>query len=121
MSKKQPTISTSSYESEYIAACFAAKEAVWLRAVLKALNFTQSQATPIRIDNRGARALTEDPSFHARSKHIDVQYHYSRERVELGEIIFEDVPTKDNVADAFTKSLPFPLFSIFREQMGIRC
>jgi hypothetical protein len=99
MSKKQPTVSTSSCEAEYISACFAAKEAVWLRTVLNALNFPKNNPTTILIDNRGARILTKEPSFHARSKHIDVQYHCTRERVEMGDIIFVDVPTKANVAD----------------------
>ena len=52
--------------------------------------------------------LTKDPSFHARSKHIDVQFHYTRERVDAKDISFKYLPTADMPADIMTKALPRP-------------
>ena len=120
MSKKQSTTATSSTEAEYMAAASATKEAVWIRNVLLNLDHGQHNPTPIFIDNRGARILTEDPSFHQRAKHIEVQHHYSRECYERGIVVFIDIPTKDNLADMFTKALPAPSFERFRESLGLK-
>lgn len=118
--KKQPTVATSSTEAEYIACCHTTKEVVWLRALLRAMGFPQTAATILWCDNQGAIALTEDPSVHARTKHIDVQYHYSRERVEMGEIGFKYIHTLENLADTFTKSLPETSFIKHHQSMGVQ-
>jgi hypothetical protein len=83
------------------------------------MGFAQPQATQISADNRGALILTEDPSFHARSKHIDVQYHFTRERVEAGDITFKYVRSEDNLADIFTKPLDTKPFQRLRRLLGI--
>ena len=102
-----------------MACCHAAKEAVWLRMLLHAVGHKQSVATVIHCDNQGALILTADPSFHSHAKHIDVQYHFSREHVESGELLFTYVHTSENLADIFTKPLPEPLFTKFRRMLGI--
>jgi hypothetical protein len=119
-SKKQATTATSSTDAEYMAAGLATKEAIWSRNVLKGIGYEQTDPTTIFIDNRGARMLTEDPSFHQRTKHIEVQHHYSRECAERRLVHFVDVPTKDNLADVFTKALPSPSFERFRELAGVK-
>jgi hypothetical protein len=91
MSKKQATTATSSTEAEYMAACSATKEAVWIRNLLHCLNQEQRDPTVIFIDNNGARILTEDPSFHQRAKHIETQHHYSRECAQRGIVHFVDI------------------------------
>jgi hypothetical protein len=118
-SKRQSTVATSSTEAEYMACCHASKEAVWLCMLLHAVGHTQRKATNIQCDNQGALILTADPSFHSRAKHIDVQYHFSRDRVERGELTFTYVHTSENMADIFTKPLPEPLFKKFRTMLGI--
>jgi transposase InsO family protein len=79
-SKKQPTVATSSVEAEYMACAYGIKEALWLRSLLKLMDFEQKTATSILCDNMGAIILTKDPTFHARTKHIDVAHHFIRER-----------------------------------------
>ena len=116
---KQKTVSTSSCELEYVAACEATKEAVWLRALLLALNHAQIRATLLHCDNNGALILSGDPSFHARVKHIDIKFHYIQERVAVNEIEVKYINTKDNLADAFTKALPAKSFLSMRELMGV--
>jgi hypothetical protein len=62
-------------------------------------------------DNQGCIALAENPENHARSKHIDVQYHYTRQLVEYGKIKLDYCPREDMLADVLTKPLGFRAFS----------
>ena len=79
-SKKQPTVATSSVEAEYMACTYRTKkEALWLRSLLKLVGFEQKKAVNIFCDNVGAIILTKDPTFHARTKHIDVAHHFIHE------------------------------------------
>jgi len=57
----------------------------------------------IRADNQSCIALARNPEFHARTKHIDIQYHFIREKVEGGEVALEYCSTKAMVADVLTK------------------
>ena len=67
----------------------------------------------------GAISLTENPEFHRRTKHIEVRYHWIREKIELNEIQVSQVSTKDMVADGLTKPLNLQLFKKFRVMMGM--
>ncbi len=86
-SKFQNTIALSSNEAEYMAACEAGKEALWVSQFLAALSF-QLPTLPVdlRVDNKGAISLTENPEFQRRTKHIEVRYHWIREKIESNEI-----------------------------------
>ena len=64
-SKKKATVATSSTEAEYVASCHGAKEAIWIRNLLKLLDFEQTTSSCIYCDNVGSNILTRDPSFHA--------------------------------------------------------
>jgi hypothetical protein len=118
-SRKQPTVATSSCEAEYIAACNATKEAVWLRYLLAALDLAQPLATAIGCDNQGTNAITKDPSFHAKIKHIEIQWHYTRKKVQDGTVKFHYVRTTNNTANIFTKALPAPTFIRLRHYLGL--
>jgi hypothetical protein len=114
-SRKQRSVSTSTTEAEYVALCQGSKEAVWLRDLLRELGFAQflgsSKEVQIYSDNQGCIALAKNPEDHARSKHIDVQYHYTRQLVEYGKIKLDYCPTEDMLADVLTKPLGFRMFS----------
>jgi transposase InsO family protein len=103
--KRQHTVATSSCEAEYIGQCNAAKEAVWLRLLLSEMGHPQDGATPIHADNQSAIALASNPEYHARSKHIDIQYHYVREKVDDQTVTFVYTPTAEMIADGLTKPL----------------
>jgi hypothetical protein len=105
-SKKQPTVALSTTESEYMAAAWAAREAIWIRSLLTDLNLPPLDPTSLYCDNTGAVAMGLNPKFHGRTKHIGVRHHFIRERVESGEINFLNIRTHDNAADLFTKGLP---------------
>ena len=80
--EKQSTVSTSTTEAEYIAASTAVKELLWLVQLLKDLDESEmcSGGVPLLIDNQSAIKLIKNPVFHRRSKHIDVRYHFIREK-----------------------------------------
>jgi hypothetical protein len=118
-SKKQATVALSSTEAEYIAATQAAKEAIWLRTFLKELHIVQKSATLIFSDSQGSNALIKNPVYHARTKHIDIQYHFVREHVLAGSLSFYYCATNDQVADILTKALPKGKFESFRMCLGI--
>jgi hypothetical protein len=119
--KKQKTVASSSCEAEYTAAFEASKEAIWLRTLLTELKFIHpSTSTTILCDNKAAIFLSSDPAMHSRVKHIDIQYHFLRERVQSKELALAYINTKDNIADIFTKALTPGPFARLRAFGGLR-
>jgi hypothetical protein len=102
-SKRQPTVALSSTEAEYMSACSAAQETVYLRALLKDLGHPQNGPTVLHQDNQGAIAIGSDFISNRRTKHIDIKYHFIREKVEDGVIRLQYIPTAEMVADCLTK------------------
>ena len=88
------------------------KEALWLQELLGDLGAQrhQGKTKQIQCDNQGAIALTKNPEYHARTKHIDIQYHFIRQHIESGAIQLIYCPTQAMTADIFTKPLPAPQF-----------
>lgn len=119
ISKKQPTVALSSTEAEYKAACFASCEAVWLRRILWHLGVQEEQATVLRCDNQSCMAIAKNPVFHARTKHIEIQYHYVRELIEDGIVELVYCPTAENGADIFTKALGKEQIQVHLRSLGI--
>ena len=100
--KKQPTIALSTCEAEYIAANFAVKEGLFLRQLLSDLKYPKMPIL-LNIDNKGAIDLSRNPVHHERSKHIDIRYHFIRQKVEDETLELFKVASKDNYADLYTK------------------
>ena len=109
-SRKQSTVALSSTEAEYITLTQAVKEVLWLRTLFSEIGAPKhaGEISQISSDNQGAIALAKNPGFHARSKHIDIQYHFIREHTNLdtGTISLEYCPTDKMTADILTKGLP---------------
>ena len=118
-SKKQPTVALSTSESEYIALCFATQEAVWLRQLMKDLQMDCNTATTIHEDNQGTIAMSRNPVLHKRTKHIDIKYHFVREKTQDGTIELKYCPTNEMVADILTKPLPKRQFEYLRCKLGL--
>ena len=119
-SKKQSVVALSSTEAEYIAASLASQEAVWLRSLLGDISFVQKEPTVIKEDNQGTIALSRNPEYHPRTKHIDIKYHFIRDKVEKKELVLEYYPTEQMLADLLTKQLGKTLFQRLRGLMGVR-
>ena len=117
-SKLQQTVALSTTEAEYMAATQAAKEALWLKKLLKDLKLWDGPLQ-IRCDNQGAIKLSKHHVEHARSKHIDVQWHFLRDKVAEGDIAIEYCNTKEMVADCMTKAVPRGVFEICLQGMGM--
>ncbi|PNX70600.1 type I inositol 145-trisphosphate 5-phosphatase 12-like protein [Trifolium pratense] len=92
-SKKQPVVALSTAEAEYIAATSCATQTVWLRRILEVMHHKQDSPTEILCDNKSAIALSKNPVFHGRSKHIDIRFHKIRELVDEKEVVIEYCPT----------------------------
>ncbi|KAH9664737.1 Integrase catalytic domain-containing protein [Citrus sinensis] len=118
-SRKQKSVTLSSAEAKYIAATESACEAVWLRRILKDLQFNQDAAITIYCDNMSAIALTKNPVFHAKSKHIELCYHYIRDLVSKGEVNMEFISTNEQPADFLTKAIIIEKFEKFKKQLKI--
>ena len=118
-SKRQNSVTLSSCEAEYVAQAAAAQEAVWLRRLLSELNCPQQGPTQLFADNQGAIALAKNPENHARTKHIDVKYHFIRQEVSRGSVVLQYIGTGDMLADALTKAVPGPKTEDFRRGIGL--
>ena len=120
LSKKQTVVALSTSEAEYVALSMAAQEAVWLRRFLSDLTTTElGIPTIIMEDNQGAIAMARNPGSHARTKHIDIRFHYVREAVQQGAIALQYCPTDVMLADLLTKSLAKSRFESLRSAMGV--
>ena len=117
-SKLQQTVALSTTEAEYMAATQAAKEALWLKKLLKDLKLWDGPLQ-IRCINQGAIKLSKHHVDHARSKHIDVQWHFLRDKVAEGDIAIEYCNTKEMAADCMTKAVPRGVFEICLQGMGM--
>ena len=121
-SKKQNVVALSSTEAEYIALTHATKEAIWLRYVLADVLHPDLSLFPVRLssDNRSAIPLAKDNTFHPRTKHIDIRYHFIREAVDNRNIALEYRRTEDMPADLFTKALPSAKLEHLSRLFGLR-
>lgn len=119
-SQKQEIVALSSCESEFVAATEAAKQAIWLQELLSEITRRRDEKTLIRIDNKSAIALTKNPVFHRRSKHIHKRFHFIRECIENDQLDVEHVPGKEQLADILTKALAKTLFKEMREKICVQ-
>lgn len=119
-SQKQDIVALSSREAEFMAGAEAAKQAVWLQDLLSEITWTLCEKVTIRIDNKSVIALTKNPVFHGRSKHIQRRYHFIRECVENGQIEVDHVPRSEQKEDILTKTLGRIKFKEMRELIGVQ-
>jgi histone deacetylase 1/2 len=104
--RKQATVSRSSTESEYKALGNATAELIWVQSLLRELRIPQPCSPVLWCDNLGATYLSSNPVFDARTKHIEVDFHFVRERVSRKQLQIRFISSKDQIADIFTKPLP---------------
>jgi hypothetical protein len=119
-SKWQEIVSLSTTESEYVAAMHSGKEVLWLRSLISEVFRTLQEPTTLFSDNQAAIALTRDHQYHARTKHINVRYHWIHWVVEQGDIKVIYCPTDDMVTDALTKALPSAKVKHFATGLRLR-
>jgi hypothetical protein len=119
--KKQPTVSRSSTEAEYKALGNGVAEAMWIESVLKELRVPRQHTAILWCDNLGATYLTANPVFHARTKHIEIDFHFVRERVASGDLDVRFISTNDQLADVFTKPATRQMLEHFQSNLNLVC
>ncbi|XP_017183840.1 uncharacterized mitochondrial protein AtMg00810-like [Malus domestica] len=118
-SKKQSTVSRSSTEAEYKALAHCAADIFWIRSVFKDLHQYISDPPSLYCDNLSTLALSSNPVFHSKIKHLDIDYHFVREKIQKGDLTVHYIPTDNQVADVFTKGLHSPIFLKHCRRLGL--
>ena len=104
-SKKQDVVARSSAEAEYRAMALATCELIWLKQLLEELKFCETSQMELICDNQAALHIASNPVFHERTKHIEIDCHFIREKILSGCIFTSHVNSNDQLADILTKSL----------------
>ena len=110
-SKKQQTVSRSSTEAEYRALSTTAAELDWVQELLTFLKIPLESTPVLFCDNMSAIALSFNPVQHQRTKHIEVDVHFVRERVAHKQLLVQFVSSSEQFVDILTKGLSSPLFA----------
>ena len=118
MSKRQAIVSLSTAEAEYMEATHASKEALWLKILCLGIGFVQ-KGVRLDCDSQSAIFLEKNLSYHAKTKHNDVKYHFVRDMVEDKKVLLETFDTLKNVADSLMNSINIGKLSWCREYMGV--
>jgi len=119
MARKQATVSRSSTEAEYKALANATAEVMWVQKLLKELQIRCPSTARLWCDNLGAKYLSANPVFHARTKHIEIDFHFVRERVAAKLLEIRFINSDDQLADGFTKAIPVVKLHQFRTNLNL--
>ncbi|XP_019170030.1 PREDICTED: uncharacterized protein LOC109165608 [Ipomoea nil] len=110
LSCKQCTVARSSTEAEYKGLVDVSAEVTWVVSLLWELGLHSGSPATLWCDNLGATYLAANPVFHARTKHVEIDFHFVYDKVAAGDFIVNFISTKDQLSDIFTKPLPAPRF-----------
>jgi hypothetical protein len=117
--KRQTVVSRSSAEAEYRVVANGVAEATWLRQLLHKLQTPPVRCTLVHCDNINAVYLPTNPVQHQRTKHVEIDLHFVREKVAIDQVRVLHVPTISQFVDIFMKGLPFSVFNEFRSNLNI--
>lgn len=118
-SKKQSTVARSSSEAEYRAMISATVEITWISFILRDLDIPLQKPPQLFCDNLSALYMSVNSVFHSRTKHIEMNYHFVREKVVVGSVITRYIPSPLQVADILTKPLSKTPFKALRSKLGV--
>jgi hypothetical protein len=118
-SKKQPIVTLSTTEAEYVLVSSCACQGPWIRNVLDFLQLKQIDSTWIHCDNSSSIKLSKNPIMHGRCKHIDVRFHFLRDLTKDGIVELVHCKSEDQLADILTKPLKLDSFIKLKDGLGI--
>lgn len=119
-SKKQPMVTLSTTEAEYVAAASCACQWLWMRQILENIHGNQGNSIKVMCNNSSTIKLAKNPVFHDRSTHIDVRYRFLRDLTRDEVIDLKYCGTREQLADIMTKPLKLELFEKFKEELGVK-
>ena len=119
-SKRQNAVSRSSAEAKYRAVANVVAEVSWLRQLLVELHVPLRRTALVYCDNISTVYMSSNPVQHQRTKHVEIDLHFVRERVATGDVRVLYVPTSSQYADIFTKGLPSSVFTEFRSSLNVQ-
>ena len=118
-SRKQRSVARSSTEAEYRVVATTASEVIWLTSLLRELMIPMAGPPTIYCDNIGATYLCSNPIFHSRMKHIAIDFHFVREKVQSNQLCISHVSSADQLADSLTKPLSRTRFCLLRSKISV--
>ena len=118
-SKKQTIVDRSSAEAEYRAIAQGVCELIWLSCLMKELQVQGELPMRMHCDNKAAISIAHDPAHHDRTKHVEVDRHFIKEKIEDGIISLTYVPTRNQTTDILTKGLSRKMFESLLDKMGM--
>ena len=118
-SRKQKVISCSSAEAEYRVMPATAREMVWLQSFVQDLGITTSMPMPMHCDNQAAIFISGNLAFHEMTKHIEIDYHFIRDKVLRGVISTPHVSSSNQLADIFMKSIIGVSYDYLGSKLGM--
>ena len=104
-SKKHNVVARSSAEAEFRAVAHGIREIMWIRRLLEELKMTGSSPMKLYCDNKAAISVAHNPVLHDHTKHVEVDKHFIKEKVDNGLVCMTYIPTEEQVTDVFTKGL----------------
>eukprot|EP00253_Pinus_taeda_P031838 PITA_31838 len=106
-------------EAECVAATSCCTQFLWMMQTLQDFQITCTPPISILCDNKSAIIISKKPVMHSNTKHIPIKYHFLREQVLEQKVKLDYVPSKEQVADIFTKPLPKETFEYLRQKLGV--
>jgi hypothetical protein len=119
-SQVQKSTALSALEAEYMALCSATREAAWIKELLQEIGARNGNPVCIHGDNQGCQTIAQNRRTDARTKHIDVRYHYTRDKIEDGTVKLKYCSTETMLADYLTKPINVPKFLWCRTAIGVK-
>ncbi|PON61539.1 hypothetical protein PanWU01x14_144550 [Parasponia andersonii] len=119
VSKLQKIVALSTTEAEYVAVTDASKELIWLQSFLEELSQNYGKST-LHCDSQSVIHLAKNPVYHARTKHIQVRYHFIRSALEDGVLVLEKIPGSKNPADMLTKTVTIDKLKLCSASIGLQ-
>jgi hypothetical protein len=118
-SRKQPIVTLSTTEAEFIAAAHCVCQGIWLKRILECIGLEQRKCLTVLCDNSSTIKLSKNPVLHGRSKHIDIRFHFLRNLSCDGVIELIHCASQEQLADIMIKALKLGVFVKLRERLGV--